>query len=94
MPTPEELKASILEGDEFLVVGVVMPSQERWATLYRAESARQAEDLARAAIRVQARESKQEGELWVAGVVWLDPEGHLAVADTYATFVNPDTTTN
>lgn len=92
-PKPQidpELRQAIIEGgDEFLVVGIIMPTKERWATIFRAQSARQAEDLAQAQVGGQVVNGIT-AQLWVAGVAWLDAEGHLAMADDYAHFVDPD----
>ena len=84
----EALKRDILEGTEYLVVGIVMPPKQRYAEWERADSPRQAEDLARAAIKSQVANG-QHGELWVAGVIELTDKG-MHVADTYAAFVDPD----
>lgn len=62
---------------------------ERWAQLYRADSARQAEDLARASVKHR----NPNFRLHVGGVVDLDGEGKLRLADADENgtkYVDPD----
>lgn len=87
-PDLDELRAEILEGEEFLVVGIILPVKQRFAEFYRAASARQAEDLAGADVRGQVVNGTH-GELWVAGVVTHE-NGKMKMADDYACFVDPD----
>lgn len=82
------LRRDIVEGTEYLVVGLIMPVKQRYAEYERAENARQAEDLARSAVAGEAVNG-QRGELWVAGVVEV-VDGRLSMADSYACFVDPD----
>jgi hypothetical protein len=67
----------------YTIIGVWPETQERYAEHVRAASPRQAEDLA----QMTARE--KGGVLWVCGVF----EGAHQSVDTYATFIDPDRTT-
>lgn len=65
------------------VVGVWPETMERYVEHVAAMSPRQAEDL------TQMTAKEKGGVLWICAVF----EGKLTVADTYATFVDPDMTT-
>jgi hypothetical protein len=67
----------------FTVVGVWPETRERYVEHVTAVSPRQAEDLAQLTARDKG------GGLWVCGVF----EGQLTALDTYATFVDPDQST-
>lgn len=86
------LRQAIVEGTEYLVVGIYMPSKQRYADFHRADGPRQAEDLAVAAVRSEVVNGHHE-ELWVAGVVEHD-DTRMKMADSYACFVDPDEVRN
>jgi len=67
----------------FTVVGVWPETEERFAQPYAAQTPRQAEEFA----QMEAKE--KGGVLWVCGVF----DGQVRAVDTYATFVDPDKTT-
>lgn len=67
----------------YTVVGVWPETQERYVEHTTAASPRQAEDL------VQMTANEKGGVLWICGVF----EGKLYAVDLYATFVDPDKTT-
>lgn len=83
-----DLERSIREGDEYIVVGIIMPVKQRYADAIRAASPMQAEDLARANIKGEVHNG-QHGDLWVAGVLEV-VDGSARMADDYACFVDPD----
>lgn len=82
---PEDLSPLDLAAFDtyYTVIGVWPETQERYAEHVTAASPRQAEDLA----QMTARE--KGGVLWVCGVF----EGKQIAVDTYATFTDPDRTT-
>ncbi len=78
-----DLERELLEGTYYTVVGVWPETRERYLEHVMASSPRQAEDL------VQMTANEKGGVLWVCGVL----EGLHNAVDTYATFVDPDKTT-
>ncbi len=93
---PNELiEQAIQESSRYLVVGLVdndPVAPVRWAAVYQAESARQAEDMAREEVHEEVVDGLH-GHLLVAGVYQLDidtTEVQIIRADKYARYADPD----
>lgn len=93
------LEQAVSEETRFLVVGIIdndPVAPVRWASMYAADSARQAEDFAREEVHSEVVNGLH-GHLLVAGVYQLsiDPmsAGNLVEiirADRYARYTDPD----
>ena len=70
------------ERREYAVIGFYLANGQRWRQNVVADTAREAEDLAKA-------ELDAEGEPQVCGVVYA-ADGSVVTADTYATYLDPD----
>lgn len=83
LPAEDQSPTDLSLDQVWTVVGVFPESKERYVEHVHAPSPRMAEDLA------QLSAKERGGVLWICAVF----DGQFYASDTYATFVDPDMTT-